>query len=279
MARRDGDVATAEWPLQAPRLALTVMIEVSMKTWWRAVAAYPPTWVAMAVVAIAVVVALVLLGPPALLGAAVLLTGAVAVALWFVLLHATGTLSRLRQPDARLPEVGEIDVEVLAEELDRLEDPRPAYQLQAIVEKRDNLLAILGSRLDARELTYARYQSTAQQVYVAVITNLREVAIAKRSISTIDTDYIDARLERITSEDSPEVRVEISSLEDRRDLVSTQEAKVTYLLNQNETAMTLLDRTATALADAPIGLAPHEAEEALAALRQLADRAGRYAAV
>lgn len=250
-----------------------------MKTWWRAVAAYPPTWVAMAVVAIAVVVALVLLGPPALLGAAVLLTGAVAVALWFVLLHATGTLSRLRQPDARLPEVGEIDVEVLAEELDRLEDPRPAYQLQAIVEKRDNLLAILGSRLDARELTYARYQSTAQQVYVAVITNLREVAIAKRSISTIDTDYIDARLERITSEDSPEVRVEISSLEDRRDLVSTQEAKVTYLLNQNETAMTLLDRTATALADAPIGLAPHEAEEALAALRQLADRAGRYAAV
>lgn len=231
----------------------------------------------MAVVVIAVAAALVLLGPPAFLGLAVIGIGAVAIAMWLVILSATGTLHRLRQRDAGLPEVAEMDVRVLAEELDRLEDPRPAYQLQAIGEKRDNLVAILGSRLDTRELTYARYHSTAQQVYVAVLSNLREVAIAKRSISTIDTDYIDGRLARLMSDDSSDAQVEISSLKDRRALVSTQEAKVAYLLNQNESAMTLLDRTSTALADAPIGLAPHEADEALDALRELADRAGRYA--
>ena len=41
--------------------------------------------------------------------------------------------------------------------------------------------------------------------------------------------------------------------------------------------MTLLDRTATSLADAPIGRTPEEAKAAMAALEELADRASRYA--
>jgi hypothetical protein len=43
--------------------------------------------------------------------------------------------------------------------------------------------------------------------------------------------------------------------------------------------MTLLDRTSTALADAPIGLTPQDAEAAMEALEELADRASRYATV
>ena len=154
----------------------------------------------------------------------------------------------------------------LADELDGSADPRPAYQLQAIGEKRDNLVAVLGRRMDAGELTYARYQSTAQQVYLAVISNLREVAIARTSISAIDADYVDARLAELGAVDGPDAQAETSSLEDRRALAATQEAKITYLLAQNELAMTLLDRTSTALADAPIGLTPQATEAAFAAL-------------
>ena len=248
-----------------------------MRTWWRAVVSYPPSWIAIAVVLVAVVVILLLLEPPAFLALVVIGVGLVAIILWPITLSATGTLRRLQFQAPRVPEVSEIELATLSDELDRLEDPRPAYQLQAIGEKRENLVAILGSRLDRNELTYARYRSTAQQVYLAVISNLREVAIAKKSVSTIDTDYIDARLAKLDSGDTSGAQTEITSLQDRRALAVTQEAKVTYLLAQNESAMTLLDRTATALADAPIGLAPQDAEAAMDALKELADRAGRYA--
>jgi len=248
-----------------------------MKTWWRAVASYPPSWIAIATVVATVVAILVLLEPAPLVAIVVVVVGVVAIAVWPVTLSATGTLRKLQYQTPTLPQVSDLELRNLAEDLERLEDPRPSYQLQAIGEKRDNLVAILGRRLDAGELTYARYQSTAQQVYLAVISNLREVSIAKESISTIDTDYIDSRLAELRAGDASGAQTEISSLDDRRALAATQEAKVTYLLAQNESAMTLLDRTSTALADAPIGLAPQDAEAAMDALKELADRAGRYA--
>jgi len=245
--------------------------------WWRAVVGYPPSWIAVVAVVAVVAAILVLLEPPTLLALAVIVIGAVAIAVWPVTLSATGTLRRLQYSAPKLPKIDEVELRLLGDELDRLDDPRPAYQLQAISEKRDNLIAILGSRLDTGELTYARYQSTAQQVYLAVISNLREVSIAKKSISTIDPDYIDSRLADLKARDGAQAQTEITSLQDRRALAAAQEAKVTYLLAQNESAMTLLDRTSTALADAPIGLAPQDAEAAMEALKELADRANRYA--
>lgn len=248
-----------------------------MKTWWRAVISYPPSWVAIAAVLVAVIAILVLLRPPTMLAIVVIAVGVIAIALWPVILSGTGTLRKLQFESPKLPEVSAIDLRILRDELDRLDDPRPAYQLQAIEEKRDNLVAILDRRLQAGELTYARYQTTAQQVYLAVVSNLREVSIAKKSISAIDPDYIDTRLGELREDASADSQTEISSLEDRRALAVTQDAKVTYLLAQNESAMTLLDRTSTALADAPIGLAPQDAEAAMDALKELADRAGKYA--
>ncbi len=248
-----------------------------MRSWWRAVVSYPPSWVAIVAVVIAVGAILVLLAPPPILAIAVVAIGVVAIALWPVTLSATGTLNKLRYQAPRLPEVSALELRALSQDLDQLEDPRPAYQLQAIGEKRDNLVATLGRRMDAGELTYARYRSVAQQVYLAVISNLREVSIARRSISAIDTDYIDGRLLELMAEGDPGSHTEISTLEDRRALAVTQEAKVTYLLAQNESAMTLLDRTSTALADAPIGLAPQDTEAAMDALKELAERANRYA--
>ncbi len=223
----------------------------------------------------AAVVVLLLLQPPTVLALSAM--GVIAVALWPITLWATSALRRRRQRARMLPPVNELELRDLADELDGLADPRPAYQLQAIREKRDSLVAVLGRRMDTGELTYARYESTAQQVYLAVISNLREIAIARRSISAIDTAYVNARLAELGEGDTPDARAESSSLEDRRALATAQEAKISYLLAQNESAMTLLDRTSTALADAPIGLTPQATEAALAALRELADQAGRYA--
>jgi hypothetical protein len=66
-------------------------------------------------------------------------------------------------------------------------------------------------------------------------------------------------------------------LNDRRSLREGQEKRIADLLAQNESAMTLIDRTATALADAPIGKEPQDADAAMAALREMAERASKYA--
>ena len=58
---------------------------------------------------------------------------------------------------------------------------------------------------------------------------------------------------------------------------ATQRRRIAQLLAQNESALTALDRTTTALADAPIGKKPADADAAMAELEALADRAGEYA--
>jgi hypothetical protein len=136
---------------------------------------------------------------------------------------------------------------------------------------------VLNRRLDAGELTYARYLTTAQQVYLSALDNLHEIAISLRSISTIDRDYIEARLAELHSQSSDSAQSERASIEGRLELLTSQEEKVARLLAQNESGMTAMDRTATALADAPIGRTPEDAEAAMAALEELAQRAMKYA--
>jgi hypothetical protein len=248
-----------------------------MKSWWRAVVAYPATWLAIGFVVLGTWAVLRLLQPPFFMTVILLVLGGLAIVAWPITMSATGTLNRLQFEVPKLPEIEPEQLSQLAEELEALDDTRPAYQLKAIQEKRDSLVGVLNSRLEAGEMTYARYLSSAQHVYLATIENLHEVAVAEQSVSAIDDDYIDERLEELADQKGETATTERTSLEDRRSLRKTQEKKVAGLLAQNETAMTVLDRTATALADANIGRKPQDAEAAMKALQEMADRAGKYA--
>ena len=248
-----------------------------MKSWWKAVVAYPATWIAIALVALGIWIILALLEPPFFMTVILLAIGTLAIIAWPIAMSATGTLARLQFEAPKLPEVGEEEMAQLTAELEGLDDPRPANQLKAIQEKRDNLVEVLNRRLEAGELTYARYLSTAQQVYLAALDNLSEVAVALRSISAIDNEYIDSRLEDLADQEGETADAERASLNDRRSLREGQEKRIADLLAQNESAMTLIDRTATALADAPIGKEPQDADAAMAALREMAERASKYA--
>jgi hypothetical protein len=70
---------------------------------------------------------------------------------------------------------------------------------------------------------------------------------------------------------------ERATLQQRLELRASQRRKIAQLLAQNESALTALNRTATALADVPIGKRPEDAEAAMAALDELAARASQYA--
>jgi DNA-binding transcriptional MerR regulator len=232
---------------------------------------------AIAAVVVAVWAILVWFQPPTVLMVIVLILGAIAVAVWPVAMSATGTLARLQFEVPKLSDVDATQLASLQQELEALDDKRPVHQLGAMRDKRNNLVDVLNRRLDAGELTYARYLSTAQRVYLSALDNLHEAAISLRSISTIDREYIETRLDELKSLTSDNAQSERASLEGRLALLTSQEDKLARLLAQNESGMTAMDRTATALADAPIGRAPADAEAAMEALEELAQRAMKYA--
>lgn len=248
-------------------------------SWWRAVVTYPPTWAAAAIVAVATWGMLVWLDPPGVLAVVLVILAVGTVVAWPLTMTTTGKLSELQFAIPRVTEVDPAELAALAAELASLDDTQPAEQLAALQQKRQSLINVLERRLDAGELTYSRYLATAQQVYASALDNLHEVAVASESISTIDEQYIRRRLAELDDDDADQTAAarERETLERRLELRNSQRRKIARLMAQNESALTALNRTTTALADVPIGKRPEDAEAAMAALDELADRAGQYA--
>jgi hypothetical protein len=248
-------------------------------SWSKAVVRYPPTWIAAVVLGAAVWLILTVLDPPAVFVVVLVVLAVVAAIAWPLTMSATGTLTKLQFEVPRVEEIDPEEIAALRTELDALADTQPSEQLDALLQKRQSLINVLQRRLDAGELTYARYLATSQQVVASALDNLHEIALASESISTIDETYIDRRLTELDGDDSDAESAdrERATLERRRDLRQTQRRKIAQLLAQNESALTALDRTTTALADVPIGKKPEDAEAAMAALEELADRAAKYA--
>ncbi|MFT4657675.1 MAG: hypothetical protein ACI8V4_001853 [Ilumatobacter sp.] len=250
-----------------------------MKSWWRAVINYPPTWIAAAVLGVAVWAMIALFDPPGILIGVLVGIAFFGAVTWPLTMSATGTLSKLQFAIPRIEDVDPTELIALTAHLNALDDPQPAEQLAALQQKRQSLVRVLERRLDAGELTYSRYLATSQQVYNSAFHNLEEVAVAYESISSIDENYIERRLTELATDDSDGASSdrERTTLEQRRDLRQTQRSKIARLLAQNESALTALNRTATALADVPIGKRPEDADAAMEALDELAARAGKYA--
>ncbi len=247
--------------------------------WTKAVVSYPPTWIAAVLLGATVWLVLTVLDPPAVFVIVLIVLAVIAAAAWPFTMSATGTLAKLQFEVPRVEEVDPAEIAALRSELDALVDTQPTEQLDALLSKRQSLINVLERRLDAGELTYARYLSTSQQVFASALDNLHEVAVASESISTIDEPYIERRLAELDADDSDAESAdrERATLERRRELRNDQRRRIAQLLAQNESALTALNRTTTALADVPIGKKPEDADAAMDALEELADRAAKYA--
>lgn len=255
-----------------------------MKRWWRAVIDYPPTWVAVVLLVVATGVVVAVVEPSGTMLLVLVALVLLAALGWPLVLLVTGRLAQLQYPPT--PQVTEIDpvlLAALATELAEIDDPQPGEQLAALQQKRASLMKVLERRLDAGELTYARYMGTADGVYRAALDNLHEVAVAHDSISSIDETYVARRLAELDAEavadtaPDPSSARERETLAQRLELRAIQKHKISRLMAQNEAALTALDRTTTALADVPIGRQPEDADAAMAALEELAARTGMYA--
>ena len=221
--------------------------------------------------------------PSLLPGAIAIVLGGLLLAAWPILfVRSDGFVRKLYALPASTTQELSLKLEALRADLAKVGCDQGLGQVDRLGEKFNTLCEILDRRMDAGELTYGRYRETGYQVYLSAIDNLNEVAIALTSVSSVDRDYIDNRLKEIvTSGGSGAVRErEIETLEQRRSTHEDQLEKVANSLGKNETIMTALVNTATALADAKTtrGHAAMDADTALAALEELASRAGKYAA-
>jgi hypothetical protein len=220
--------------------------------------------------------------PSLAMTAAALGLGVALLALWLPLLVRSEAFAKGMM---RLPEEFEAEqrekLKILTSDFEELAFEQGGAQLRLLKEKIDNLAEVLKRRLNAGELTYGRYLGMAEQVYLSALDNLHESAVALRSISTIDPDYIEGRLDELRSNRSPtsDQEREFTALQSRSALFAKQRQRVDGLIAQNEAALTVLDKTASALAETKMskGHADMDAESAMAELELLAKRTGRYA--
>lgn len=241
------------------------------------------TWAALAAVAGLEVAFLQWFRPSLLMTAAVLGLGVLCLLLWIpmFLRSAVYAKSVYRRVEAR--EATQLaKLERLADDFDELSFAKGGAQLRLLRNKLESLTQVLKRRLDSGEMTYGRYLGMAQEVYGSALDNLHEVAVALRSVSTIDSGYLRKRLGELEGEQqrSDDHERELKALRDRGTLLEDANRRVTQLIAQNESALTVIDQTSAALAATRTekGHATLDAETAMAELEQLARRAGKYAA-
>lgn len=153
-------------------------------------------------------------------------------------------------------------------------------QLERFGEKLATFEDVLDDKLDRKELTFARFMGIAEQVYLSGLDNLRQVAAARKSGSTVDEGYIRGRIKALkgAGELSKAKRDELMGLEKQLELAARHGASVEELLAQNEQALAQMDAALAAITDMKTGAAHSSVgmETAMSDLQHIANRAHTY---
>ena len=144
--------------------------------------------------------------------------------------------------------------------------------------KFDNLVEILGDKLDPREMTYNRYYSLAKEVLMSGIDNLSAILLALKSIREIDEAGLRRRISRLKNSKDDDTETEAQTLQRRLDKHGQQLKKVKRLRLENQKAMTRLDEAAAAISDMDSvrGEAEVDMENSMKMLKEMVERAKEY---
>ena len=183
--------------------------------------------------------------------------------------------AHLAQVQAQKLNVLERNNQQLGESLRSLGAERAAQQISMLNEKYSDLVNLLNKRFKSSEVTHMRYSQAAEQVRDTALQNLHQIEAALSSVKSIDRNRLLSQLQELNPE-GKNTSGEITALETRLSLLGEQETKVENLVAENETALTTLSNTATALADINTSDKDLTAEQAIAELERLAGRAARY---
>ncbi|WP_419811383.1 hypothetical protein [Bacterioplanoides sp.] len=145
-------------------------------------------------------------------------------------------------------------------------------QIQLFKDKYDNFANVLDKQLEQGELTYNRYLSIAEQVFLGGLDNLDAASLAVHSVSAIDVKRIDGELAKTDN------TVKVAELKSRKNMYIKQMDRVAELLLENEKALTQLDEVTTRIASVNTqqGRAQVALEDAMEELQHLITRAETY---
>jgi hypothetical protein len=167
----------------------------------------------------------------------------------------------------------------LRKELIQVESFNGIKQLELLDIKYRNFEEILGSKFSPTEMTYSRYLSIAEQVYLAILDNLDKVFLTLKSISAVDKNHLSERLNSLEQDQSDLAGHEKETLNKRLALHQQQLDRSSDMILSNERALTELDEVTAKIASVQInkGRAGVDLDLAMEELRRIAERTDDYA--
>lgn len=155
---------------------------------------------------------------------------------------------------------------------------RPDLGVQAdrLYSRYSHVLEVLGSRFHTGELAFERSRGLVAQVCLGGVDTLTTMASHARGVASVDGQYVRERLTREGKRLSDEER---AALVRRLDLLVETEHRLNGLTARIESALTVLDDTAVAMAriETARPQAAVTTEKALDDLRRFVEGADRYA--
>lgn len=139
-----------------------------------------------------------------------------------------------------------------------------------------HVMNVLGERFHTGELAFDRSRGLVTQVCLGAVDTLTTMASQARGVVSVDGHYVRGRLERESKRLSEEER---AALVRRLDLLVETEHRLNKLSARIESALTVLDDTAVAMAriETARPQAAVTTEKALEDLRRFVEGADRYA--
>ncbi|MCE2571365.1 hypothetical protein [Motilimonas eburnea] len=167
----------------------------------------------------------------------------------------------------------------LQQQLKQFKQKEGLYQVEQLNNKFSAFQTVLNNKLDQSEITYVRYLSMAEQVFLSALDNLSDAVSSLQGIAAIDSQHIKRQLSQL--DDSELGQAKSKALQERLDLFHDTHARVAKLFTENEQAMTELDRVSSQLAQISTqsGHAELDIEQAMTELRLMAERVNRYSQI
>jgi hypothetical protein len=151
-----------------------------------------------------------------------------------------------------------------------------AIQADRLYSRYRHVLDVLGSRFHSGELAFERSRGLVTQVCLGAVDTLNTMGSQARGVVSVDGDFVRRRLAREGKRLSDEER---AALARRLDLLVETERRLDELSASIESALTVLDDTAVAMAriETARPQASVTTEKALEDLRRFVEGADRYA--
>ena len=189
--------------------------------------------------------------------------------------HASNFVQRYRK---LLEERRREALTALKADLAEIGDTRGLSQVELFSDKFENFVSVLDKKLEPEELTYNRYLSIAEQVFLGGLDNLDNAAIAQKSVSAIDVDRLEREINTLSAHSDPASKAKVAEMQKRQKLREDQLERANQLIIENEKALTHLDHVSTKIAaiNTKQGRAEIDLEAAMDELRRLIVRADNY---